>query len=59
VYVEQILACIRLLESAVVQRAVERVFRPAAVSEVPTEISTEVVPTEVVSTEAVSSEVLW
>jgi hypothetical protein len=59
VYVEQILACIRLLESAVVQRAVERVFRPAAVSEVPAEISTEVVPTEVVSTEAVSSEVLW
>ncbi len=59
VYVEQILACIRLLESAVVQRAVKRVFRPAAVSEVPAEISTEVVPTEVVSTEAVSSEVLW
>ena len=54
VYVEQILACIRLLESAVVQRAVERVFRPAAVSEEPAEIST-----EVVSTEAVSSEVLW
>jgi hypothetical protein len=59
VYVEQILACIRLLESAVVQRAVERVFRPAAVSEEPAEISTEVVPTKVVSTEAVSSEVLW
>jgi hypothetical protein len=58
-YVEQILACIRLLESAVVQRAVERVFRPAVVSEVPAEISTEVVPTEVVSTEVVSSEVLW
>jgi len=58
-YVEQILACIRLLESAVVQRAVERVFRPAAVSEEPAEISTEVVPTKVVSTEAVSSEVLW
>jgi hypothetical protein len=57
-YVEQILGCIRLLESAVVQRAVGRIFRPAVVSEMPRDISAEVIPTEVVATEAVSSEAL-
>jgi hypothetical protein len=55
-YVEQILACIRLLESAAVQRAVERVFRPACISETPAEILAEVVPTEVVAADTVSSE---
>jgi hypothetical protein len=58
-YVENILSFIRLLESAVVQRAVERVFRPAVVSAVPMETLNEVVPPEAVSTEAVSSEALW
>jgi hypothetical protein len=58
-YVEQILGCVRLLESALVQRAVERIFRPAAVSDVPREISAEVVSPEGVSTEVVSSEALW
>jgi hypothetical protein len=56
-FLEKILSCIRLLESAVVQRAA-RVFRPTVVSDVPVEILTEVIPTEVVSTEAVSSEAL-
>jgi len=41
-YVENILSFIRLLESAVVQRAVERVFRPAVVSAVPMETLNEV-----------------
>ena len=58
-FVERILACIRLLEGALVQRAAERVFRTTVVSEVSAEVLTEVVPTEVVSTEAVSSEALW
>jgi hypothetical protein len=58
-YVENILSFIRLLESAVVQRAVERVFRPAVVSAVPMETLNEVVAPEAVSTEAVSSEALW
>lgn len=55
-YVEQILACIRLLESAAVQRAVKRVFRPACVSETPAEMLTAVVPAEMVATDTVSSE---
>ena len=58
-YVEQILGCIRLLEKAVVQRAVERMFKSSALAESPQEISTEVVAADVVSTEAVSSEALW
>ena len=57
-FLQKILSCIRLLESAAVQRAAERVFRPTVVSEVPAEILTEVNPTEVISTEAVSSEAL-
>lgn len=57
-YVEQILSCVRLLENAVLQRAVERVFRSTVVSEVPRDISTDVIPAEVVTTEAVSSEAL-
>ena len=56
-YVEQILSCIRLLENAVVERMVRRVFR-TAVSDVPPEISTEVISTEAVASEAVSSEAL-
>jgi hypothetical protein len=57
-YVEQILSCVRLLESAAVQRAVARIFRPAAISEVPAKFSAELIPAEVVSTKAVSSEAL-
>jgi hypothetical protein len=57
-YVEQILGCVRVLENAVVQRAVKSVFRSTVVSEAPRDISTEVIPSEVVSTEAVSSEAL-
>ncbi len=57
-FLENILSCIRLLESAVVQRTAERVFRPTTVPEVPVEILTEGIPTEVVSAEAVSSEAL-
>jgi hypothetical protein len=57
-FVENILSCIRLLESALVQRAAEGIFRPRVVSEMPAEILTEVIPTEVVATEAVSSEAL-
>jgi hypothetical protein len=57
-YVEHILGCVRLLENAVVQRVVKRVFRSTVVSEAPRDISTEVIPAEVVSTEAVSSEAL-
>jgi len=58
-YVKNILSCIRLLESAVVQRAVERVFRPGVASAVPTETLNDVVPLAAVSTEAVSSAALW
>jgi hypothetical protein len=57
-YVEKILGCIRLLEKAVVQRALERMFRPSVVVESLEEISIEVVAADVVSTEAVSSEAL-
>jgi hypothetical protein len=57
-YVEQILSCVRLLESAAVQRAVARIFRPEVGSELPRDIATEVIPAEVLSTEAVSSEAL-
>lgn len=57
-YVERILTCVRLLESAVLQRAVGRVFRPAIVCEARPEILTEVVLAEAVPTEAVSSEAL-
>jgi hypothetical protein len=57
-YVEQILGCVRVLENAVVQRAVKSVFRSTVVFEAPRDISTEVIPAEVVSTEAVSSEAL-
>lgn len=54
-YVEKILSCIRMLENAAVQRAVERVFR-SAVSEAPAELSAEVMPAEVVATQVASSE---
>lgn len=57
-YVEKILSCIRVLESVAVQRAVERVFRSAVVSEMPAEIMAEVIPAEVVVPEVVSSEAL-
>jgi hypothetical protein len=57
-FLEKILSCIRLLESAAVQRAAKRVFRPTVISNVPADILIEVIPTEVVSTEAVSSEAL-
>ena len=40
-YVEQILAGIRLLENATVQRAMERVFRRGAVPDFPREIAEE------------------
>ena len=54
-YVEQILACIRLLERSTVQRAVKLVFRPASVSEAPAEILADAVPA---AAEAASSEAL-
>jgi hypothetical protein len=57
-YVERILSCIRLLENVLVERAMRRVFRTEAVSDVPEEIATELISTEAVSTEAVSSEAL-
>ena len=57
-YVERILACVRLLESAVVQRAMSRIFRPAAISDLPREVSAEGASPEEVPTEAVSSEAL-
>jgi hypothetical protein len=57
-YVERILAGIRLLENATVQRAMERVFRRGVVPDFPREIAAEVLPAEAVSTEAVSSEAL-
>jgi hypothetical protein len=57
-YVEQILSCVRLLENGSVQRAVERIFRPATVSDLPREIEIETVPAEVVAADAVSSEAL-
>jgi hypothetical protein len=55
-FVERILACIRLLEHVAVQRALARMFRPAVVSEMPSELSAELMPAEVVAPEAVSSE---
>ena len=57
-FVERILSCVRLLEHAAVQRALARMFRPAVVSEMPSELSAELIPAEVVATEAVSSEAL-
>ena len=57
-YVEGILSCIRWLENAAVQRAVERVFRLGMVSESPCETAVEIVPEELVAIEAVSSEAL-
>ncbi|HEY6370408.1 MAG TPA: hypothetical protein VIX37_07495 [Candidatus Sulfotelmatobacter sp.] len=57
-FVEQILAGIRLLENATVQRAMERVFRRGVVPDVPREIAEEIIPGEAVSTDAVSSEAL-
>jgi hypothetical protein len=57
-FLEQILSCIRLAERSSVQRAAERVFRPALISDLRSEILTEVMPEEVVATEAVSSEAL-
>jgi hypothetical protein len=47
-YVERILACIRLLEKATVQRAVCRAFRGAAASDLPLEISSKVASSEAV-----------
>ena len=57
-YVEQILSCVRLLENAAVERVMKRVFRANVVSNLPREISTEMVSPEVVATDAVSSEAL-
>ncbi len=57
-YVEKILSCIRVLENAMVQRAMERVFRSAVVSEIPAEISADVIPSEVIASEVASSEAL-
>jgi hypothetical protein len=56
--VEGILSWVRLLEHAAVQRAVARIFRPALVSEMPADLSAELIAAEVGSTEAVSSEAL-
>ena len=55
-FVEKILACIRLLERPSVHRAAERIFRPATISELSREISTEMVSPEVVAPEVVSPE---
>jgi hypothetical protein len=57
-YVEQILAGVRLLENATVQRAMERVFRRGVVPDFPREIAEDILPGESVSTDAVSSEAL-
>jgi hypothetical protein len=57
-YVEKILGCIRLLEKAAVQRALERMFIPSTAAESPEEIPIEVVAADVVATEAISSEAL-
>jgi hypothetical protein len=57
-YVEKILGCIRVLEKAVVQRALERMFTPATAAESPEEMPFEVVAGDVVATEPVSSEAL-
>jgi hypothetical protein len=57
-YVEKILGCIRLLEKAVVQRALERMFTPSTAAGSPEEIPTEVIAADVVGTETVSSEAL-
>ena len=57
-FLEHILSCVRLLEHAAVQRALARMFRPAVVAEMPSELSAELIPAEVVATEAVSSEAL-
>ena len=57
-FVEKILGCIRLLEKAVVQRPLERMFRPS-VEDSREQISIEMIASDVVSTEAVSSEALW
>ncbi|HET7891701.1 MAG TPA: hypothetical protein VFL34_09255 [Candidatus Sulfotelmatobacter sp.] len=55
-YIEKILSCIRWLENTTVQRAMQRFFRSAVVSEMPTEIVVEGIPAEVVASEVVSSE---
>lgn len=57
-FVEQILAGVRLLENATVQRAMERVFRRGVIPDFPREIAEEIIPVESVSTDAVSSEAL-
>jgi hypothetical protein len=59
-YVEQILGCVRLLESAVVQRFAERIFRPAALADLRREVSAEIaaLAPEAVASEAVSSKAL-
>jgi len=55
---EQILAAIRLLEKAPVQRALGCIFRNSVVPD-PIEIRPELVETEPVTAEAVSSEASW
>ncbi len=57
-YVEKILGCIRLLEKAVVQRALERMFTPSRGAQAPEEGPMELVADDVVATETVSSEAL-
>ena len=57
-YVERILSGIRLLEHAMVQRAMHVMFRRGAVPDLPLEIGCDGIPTEAVSAEVVSSEAL-
>jgi hypothetical protein len=57
-YVERILSGIRLLENAMVQRAMSAMFRRGAVPEFAQEIVPDIIAADAVSTEAVSSEAL-
>ena len=57
-FLERILSSIRLLENATVQRAMQRVFRRGCGTDLPREMTTEVIPAEAVSGEAVSSQAL-
>jgi len=57
-YVEQILAGIRLLENATVQRAMERMFRRGVTPDAPRRRVPEAIPAETVAPKAVSSEAL-
>jgi len=52
-FVERIFACIRLVETAFVQRAMRRVFRDSQIAELPVEDSSRPVTGETISPEAV------